>query len=1159
MVKRYKAPQSMMSADNASGGSGSYKDTDQVYCVVLHVVEAINFVGRDAIDRDRDKIVMNAALNTVDFEVEGTQSSTAETIIFNSNCIWECDMAGIKRIKTDHRPVKVTFYACRGGGAERKTIGTLLLPVRGLPVLSTPGNCNAGQLKMFWHKLICISSEFRSHKPEVLLTLAIIKKSILHTKDFEHLMQFADTKSPPTPPMQSPGHSITSNMLQSQANVYVQSLVQLGLLQVGNNPLVDCDIIEVVLQLKQLKNVSKLVRSLNAGKVPGSVILVFDFVGNVTNIELKLNESDSYVLNDVLGLRFKTSLHSMRLYFQRIFYLPINMYMNGTAIANYRMDFGNLLPPDSFFADNRKYTCNGSFAFNRFGRTDSAREPKPPLMEYSFSVDVKTIFSRQETGTESDPPTSIQSGELAPEAPKFFGDADSQLEDSEVEVALFINEKFKPDVSKSSNELHADSIQEDISRPKSPYNERSSPRKTKPAIHSQRPKETMRAPPMAKAKTPRKTQVPLEEPEVLDDLTSLQLFEREEQRLEMEAELEVKLKRKVTAARNDRSPLRTSKSHDRNSENSDYIESHLNIVYEEHSKTTSLESLPVVRKKVLKKVSRRESCVFADATRAENRAGSAARKTEACQISDGSDDTDVVVMPKKKSVKNIGQRADLETVGQSDVNALPKRKKKSNADMRLHARWVEVNKVHAQALDETEKFLQETCHAELHEVLYEDQLALGVAKPLKAKKKLPKAQVPPNDTESSLVAPDQSQDQEQHFEQEPVRQQKKKKRAPSAQETVELQSSEQYLNTSELSSDRILEQAIKKKKSRLEPALEPGALVEDEGEDPPRRLVKKKVIRKNVSSYQTGPLESTESLDPTETQLVKKKIIVKKKCKVVDAAAAAVEEVGPVKKTAIRRSGNKEQPDCEGDTVFQRIKSWRSQQIHQFEKELDLRELHYKSELERLEKQEANMLKLTKEAEPEDGPATQRTCVDYEAKFDELEQHIAKLKAEMEQQAHLFESRSLELRQENAQLATEKTELKARIATMEQQIGQLRALGTDEGDIKQVLSELRSQNSRYQDMAREKDRYKKQWRRCAKKFHALKVTMYEQSVDRARDQMNVSVIDLKQILTKDAMEFEREYGEFRHGPPSPRIPFSSFSGSGDFSPPSGKRTSVQSP
>lgn len=136
---------------------------------------------------------MSAALNTVDFEVEGTPSVNAETIIFNSNCIWECDMAGIKRIKTDHRPVKVTFFAC--SNSERKTIGSLLLPVRGLPVLGTGGNNSPLQLKMFWHKLMCISNEFRSHKPEVLLMLAIIKKSLLHTKDFKHLTAFNSSVS----------------------------------------------------------------------------------------------------------------------------------------------------------------------------------------------------------------------------------------------------------------------------------------------------------------------------------------------------------------------------------------------------------------------------------------------------------------------------------------------------------------------------------------------------------------------------------------------------------------------------------------------------------------------------------------------------------------------------------------------------------------------------------------------------------------------------------------------------------------------------------------------------------------------------------------------------------------------------------------------------
>lgn len=65
----------------------------------------------------------------------------------------------------------------------------------------------------------------------------------------------------------------------------------------------------------------------------------------------------------------------------------------------------------------------------------------------------------------------------------------------------------------------------------------------------------------------------------------------------------------------------------------------------------------------------------------------------------------------------------------------------SKGDLKLRARWVEVNKVQTQALIETEKFLQKTCPAELDEVLYEDQVALGQAKtskPTKRKVKNPK-------------------------------------------------------------------------------------------------------------------------------------------------------------------------------------------------------------------------------------------------------------------------------------------------------------------------------------------------------------------------------------------------------------------------------------
>ncbi|KAI8044592.1 hypothetical protein M5D96_000762 [Drosophila gunungcola] len=579
MVKRFKASSSLGASDGGSVRSGNCKDSDQVYCVLLHVVEAINFVSRDG--SEREQIVMNAALNTVDFEVEGTQS--AETIIFNSNCIWECDLAGIKRIKTDHRPVKITFSACRGG----------------LPVLATTGSHNGANLKMFWHKLICISSEFRSHKPEVLLMLAIIKKSILHTKDFDHLMQFTEQKTPPTPPLQSPGHSITASMLQSQANVYVQSLVQLGLLQVGNDPLIDCDIIEVVLQLKQLKNVNRLVKTLDEGKGTGSVILVFDFVGNVTNIELKLNESDSYILND-------TSLRSMRLYFQRIFYLPINMYMNGSAIATYRMDFGNLLPPDNYFSEKRKYTHNGSFSFNRLAKRDSAREPKSPLMEYSFSVDVKTLLSGQ--------------GQEEPESTSSV--ASGVIRDHDTASVASLNVGAELSVSEGS-------------------------------CRSTSPKED--------------------------------------------------------------GP---------------------------------------------------DSDASVDHRKPENRR----KKFTRLQCEEDSGESEDELRLGKTFSALVVQLEDFEEMSTSTQET--RSSKTSKGNLGLRARWVEVNKKQTQVLDETEKFLQETCRAELDEVLYEDQLAFGLAKPLKLKKK----EIAICQSQEDLV--------------------KKKKRTMPIHQ-MEIESSEEYISLSE--------------------------------------------------------------------------------------------------------------------------------------------------------------------------------------------------------------------------------------------------------------------------------------------------------------------------------------------------------------------------
>ncbi|KAH8390820.1 hypothetical protein KR200_002209, partial [Drosophila serrata] len=1294
--QRIKTSRSLAVSENGSEGAGS-KDSDQVHCVVLHVAEAINFLGREASEQ-RDQIVMNAALNTVDFDVEGSQSAVNGPIVFNSNCIWECDLAGIKRIKTDHRPVKLTFTACSGaGGVERKTIGSLLLPLRGLPVLSTTGSHNSSHLKMIWHKLICISSEFRSQKPEVLLVLAIIKKSILHTKDFDHIMQFPDQKVPPTTPLKSPGHSITASMLQSQANIYVQSLMQLGLLQVGNDPLIDCDIIEVVLQLKQLKKVNRLVKWLNQGKEPSSVVVMFDFVGNVTNIELKLNDSDSYVVNDVLGLRFKTSLRSMRLYFQRIFYLPFNMYMNGTAIANYRMDFNNLLPPDSHFKDHMEYSSNGSFQFNRIGRQDSARDPKPPIMEYSFTVEIKNkhalqeqvepepvpskasgvirelpthrqdteaislshgqsnysaaslnmgadislsgesrgSFSIQEDDYDFDTPTdhsgthnkrrkftrlpveelNLESDDERCLETKFSELVSEELKDDfaahenvEMEEEEYYNRRGKKCVPSSgeetlearasrSSKLNSGSeepllrkkLKVKTKESKQTVGEPSQPRLMADEVTSLQEFELdeMRLAEENRKEFAKRTRIKsghslkyansqMEEQEFENfrESTSLQQFELEEKRLVEEEKIKSSIKQRINKCSNENLPaltnhkVRKSKRVSKEAIVMDSNELELNKTLIASSSECIAETK--VRKKYVKKVlkTKPKEDVGLPQDSSVN-----LRNSEPLAVTDIREDTfdfaeDNEQMPssseklckKAKTLKIFKKHSSVESVDLTDQNVQGQRKLKSKtlmhedlsdislstqgthgkaktSDLALRARWVEVNKVQSAALEETELYIEQTCQTELNQILYEDQLVRGLAKPLSPKNKLR------IDTETEMM-------RQSHGNLG-----RKKKRALPANNHAEFKSSEEYFSLPESlsKSEEVIEPEIKpqpvrvlKKKKLKQTKVEEAPPVElnESPEDQVVRPIKKKVIRKKLSVVVKNK-EHLENVEPQEdlASAQTKKIIKRSKPE---------DDVKVTKKVPSRSSrktprGSPSLDDFEMDnsadteTVGQRIKSWRKQQIERFEEELARKEEHYKAQLEEMEYQELRILHQNQDDSAEDEVQADNT-VDYQAKFNELEQHISQLKAEMEQQVMLFESRSLELREENLQLANEKVELKARIANMEEQITQLRTQGSDEADLKEVIGELKSQNSWYLNVARQKDRYKKQWRRCARRVHALKLAMYEKS---AQSQLEENTINLREILTKDALTFEREYGPFRRCDTSDNLSFTSLSGSGD--------------
>uniref|UniRef100_A0A1A9Z6W5 C2H2-type domain-containing protein n=1 Tax=Glossina pallidipes TaxID=7398 RepID=A0A1A9Z6W5_GLOPL len=200
----------------------SDEEKENTYCIFLHIVEGIGFnipdgMG-DTTEQRKSRIILKASLKGVKFEVEGHLLFSETATIFNSNCIWECELDDIKRMKTDNRPMKVECFlkSGRSDNSPHRPIGSLLFPMRGVQILPQLTNIS------------------RKQHP----TAGTLNREC----------------------MVSPHASETSLMLQSQSNVYVQLLEQVGLIQVGKNPDVDCDIFAVTLTFKQVKNVTRLLQ-----------------------------------------------------------------------------------------------------------------------------------------------------------------------------------------------------------------------------------------------------------------------------------------------------------------------------------------------------------------------------------------------------------------------------------------------------------------------------------------------------------------------------------------------------------------------------------------------------------------------------------------------------------------------------------------------------------------------------------------------------------------------------------------------------------------------------------------------------------------------------------------------------------------------------------
>ncbi|XP_046806764.1 uncharacterized protein LOC111690195 isoform X2 [Lucilia cuprina] len=364
------------------------------YCVILNIVEGIGF---DLNAASNYSIILKVSLNGVLFEVVG-KSIKSNFITFNSNCIWECELTDIKRMKSDNRPVKlechVKYDHYENGFIKR--VGSLLLPLRGLKIIHAPENL---QIIPSWYKLSNSSPKGFQTPPQISLMLSIVKKTIAEHIEFEtRSLDKSIVDSPKVEPISIT--NATHSMLQSQYGIFVKLLEDAGHIQVGNDPQMDCDIFGVTInftQIKRLLPLLNIIEKCNEIK-KRSFVFQYDFLGNVTNIDIFINTNDFYTINQKFSINFRSSLKALRLYFQRVFYIPINLYdMNDIAIAKYDFNISPLLPEEVQFFNKKSvnlWTKCGSFHFDIFNNLPNSSSKISPLVDYIVTLELITPNSK---------------------------------------------------------------------------------------------------------------------------------------------------------------------------------------------------------------------------------------------------------------------------------------------------------------------------------------------------------------------------------------------------------------------------------------------------------------------------------------------------------------------------------------------------------------------------------------------------------------------------------------------------------------------------------------------------------------------------------------------------------------------------------------------
>ncbi|KAG4079692.1 hypothetical protein HA402_009078 [Bradysia odoriphaga] len=304
--------------------------------ILVYIVEA------SGLNYPNQKIIATASLgrNVLETKV----SSPRNTTRFDSSLAWKTDVNSIKRMKSENIPIKVEcFCVGKTGGRERELIGFVVVPLRSVNILT--GN-KVMTISPKWHRLIGLRCTWKTLKPEILMFVTIT--DVVG-------MQIVNE-------MRNSTSTATRNMLIPQQGIHIELNRSEQHIQIGDAA-ADSDRFTVEIYWQQCRWLSYLAENPSAEDSFQMRYTLLDCPTVERNLPKMFGavDEDRYMVHEKITIQLRSSLQTLRKYFESVFYIPIYIYCKEEIVGRAFFKISSALPDTNDLTDFLRLTRDDTF------------------------------------------------------------------------------------------------------------------------------------------------------------------------------------------------------------------------------------------------------------------------------------------------------------------------------------------------------------------------------------------------------------------------------------------------------------------------------------------------------------------------------------------------------------------------------------------------------------------------------------------------------------------------------------------------------------------------------------------------------------------------------------------------------------------------------